>query len=222
MKHAITVLLMAFWSTIALAAPLTDFHNNIFQIDLGFSPNINRTLTNASGQIQPTGETSDFSGNLTFAVTDNFGLRLGATSLTETPVTLSNIASGKFGMTQANLQLIYNPNQYIQPFAGIQYAVENIQNPASTDFNYSKFGFCGGVQVAIPFSNLIVVNASGSYGSYMNAAYGGLSLKLGRSFDIDFGYLYEYYKTSSISSLSPGSNTALTVSGLRYGLSFRI
>lgn len=204
------------------AAPLTDFHNNTFQIDLAFTPNASQQATNASGS-QSLPNVSDFSGNLTVAFNDFLGLRLGATSIASSAITWNNSNPGQLGMTQANLVLVVNPVEYIQPFIGVQYASANVQvqlNGSNT--SYTAAGICGGLQLSMPLGDIFKLNANGLYGAYSSSAYGGVALCLGKHIDIDAGYSYEYYNAGKIGAPQDGGTTTLAVQGLRAGLSFRI
>ncbi|MFA6075472.1 MAG: hypothetical protein WCV63_05110 [Negativicutes bacterium] len=208
----------------AAAAPLTDFHNNTFQIDVGFCPIVSQSGTNASGPvIMP--NVSDYSGNLTYAFTDFVALRLGMTSLTNSTVSWNNIDTGVLGLTQANLQVVVNPSEYIQPFFGLQYAVSNFQNQTGGNWknlDYKQTGICGGLQLTLPLTDLFKLNANGMYGTYFSSAYAGITLCLFGQLDIDGGYVYEYYNTGSLDDSPLGAPTSVSAQGLRMGVSLRI
>jgi len=195
---------------------------------LSIAPNSTRNLT-LYDTIQPLSNTSDYAADITWAFSRSFALRLGATSLTNTATQIQNTDLSQFGVTQANLQLLYGGSEFIQPFAGAQYASMNIQSENWNNyqnFDYSKIGFCAGLQLNIPLGDMLKISANGMYGTYMSSAYAGLTLCLTRHFDVDAGYNYEYYNTAKIGTINSadvnGSNSALTVQGPRLGISFRI
>ena len=174
MRTSLTLLLaMMLLCVTAAAAPLNDFHNNTFQIDLGFSPTVKQFADNASGSITMP-NASEYCGNLTVAFNDFIALRLGATSLTNSTVQWNNTDTSVLGLTQANLQLIVNPSEYLQPFIGVQCAVYNIQDQTGGNWknlDYTKTGICGGVQLTLPLLDLFKLTASGLYGTYLSSAY---------------------------------------------------
>jgi len=225
MRATLTLLLaLTLLCATASAAPMNDFHNNTFQIDLGFSPTVNQFANNASSAITMP-NVSEYCGNLTLAFNDYIALRLGATSLTNSTVQWNNQDSSVLGLTQANLQLVINPSEYLQPFVGVQCAVYNFQDQTGGNWkylDYTKTGVCGGVQLALPLIDLFKLTASGMYGTYMSSAYAGLSLTLMGKLDVDAGYAYEYYNLGQLANLPYGAPTSLTTQGPRLGLSFRI
>ena len=217
-------LALAITSTIATAAPLTDFRNNSFQIDFGFSPTVTQSATNTSGAVSLP-NVSEYSGNLTFAVADFVALRLGATSLTNSLVQWNNTDTSVLGLTQANLQVILNPSEYFQPFLGVQYAVYNLPDQTGGNWknlDYKQAGFCGGVQFTLPLADLFKLNASGMYGTYYSSGYAGIALCLFGQIDVDAGYAYEYYNTTQINNQPIGALSSVTAQGMRLGVSLRL
>lgn len=214
------LLLSMFWLSGVSAAPLNDFEHNIFQIDLGFAPNVSRS-TNSGGTII-TDNTSDYGANLTIAFSDSFAVRGGITSITQTQVVWTNTNPGSFSAAQANVQILFCPSEYIQPFLGIQFATMNLQSSGSGGGIWTQTGVCGGLQAVVSVADFMKLNASGMLGSYMNSAYGGISFCLTDKLDLDAGYMYENYLADKITPVQPGSVTSLTLQGPRIGLSIRM
>ena len=212
-------LLTLFIAPVATAAPLTDFHNNFIQIDAGFEPSDVRTTTLAN-ELSYQDNTSAYSADITVVLSSNIALRLGGTSASQQSMSWSNTDFAQLGMTQTNLQVIFNVNDFIQPFLGVQYATANLQTWNST-WNTQAAGICGGLQLTVPIMGLFALNASGMLGSYANTGYAGLAICLGSQLDVDAGFAYEQYLVGNIPDSGYGISKVST-QGPRVGVSLRL
>ncbi|MEI6285416.1 MAG: hypothetical protein WCP79_02840 [Bacillota bacterium] len=245
----LVVALVAALASVVSAAPLTNFKDNSFQIDVAWNPNNIGSMNNVPGQIiwpggggtinfnQALPNSGEFSGNVTWAFSSFAAVRVGASGVAPQSMTPQNLIENpesvnNFGMTQVNAQLVVALSDYFQPFVGLQYATTTASGltDAANNWNQTKqsLGWCVGGQFTVPVANILKFNSSAMYGTFMSSAYVGASLALGQNIDFDAGYSYELYNSGKLLDANipdmnlTTTNVTTTLAGPRIGVSFRI
>ena len=215
-KVLLTIIMALLVSSVALAAPLTNYSFPHFEVDV---------KVKGLGQVTPSSAVQNyFTGmNYNFAYDLGASVGLGAGFAVNAQLTTDQIGASKAPASQYNsleANLMYNvfsapllPN--INVFAGV---VENF-NGAITSINniptaQDNFGWQAGANVSYNVI-LATVYASGAYGNTRLTYEAGLSVPIAMVFSIDAGY-----KVTQYGGTIENSANSLTFAGPFVGASF--